>query len=101
MASLLGTFAGRFGRPRPERAALDRVAALARAVLALPADATVAVNEIVCADPACPGTETVILVMVPGARTRALKVAGEAGTVTEAMLREAAAVDGLAARGAG
>jgi hypothetical protein len=32
-------------------------------------------NEIVCPDPACPGTETVILVMVPSRPTRACKVA--------------------------
>ncbi|MGP9820890.1 hypothetical protein ACTZWW_12815 [Salinarimonas sp. NSM] len=91
MAGLLGAFANRFGRARPDRAARDRVAALARAVLALPADATLAVNEIVCADPACPGTETVILVMMPGVRTRAIKVAAEAEAVTEAALRAAAA----------
>ncbi|WP_029030006.1 hypothetical protein [Salinarimonas rosea] len=100
MAGLLGAFANRFGRARPPRAALDRVAALAREALALPEDATLAVNEIVCADPACPGTETVILVMIPGTRTRAIKVVGEADAVTEAALR-AAADDACAARGAG
>ena len=40
----------------------------------LPENAVIAVNEILCADPACPGTETVILVMKPGEKTRAFKV---------------------------
>lgn len=34
------------------------------------------VSEIVCADPACPGTETVVLIFAPGAKTRAVKIAG-------------------------
>ncbi|MGJ3262881.1 MAG: hypothetical protein ACFE0R_06570 [Salinarimonas sp.] len=95
MTGVLQAFARRFGRARPERAALDRVAALSRGVLALPDDAALAVNEIVCADPACPGTETVILIMIPGERTRALKVAAPADAVTAADLR--AAVDAAAA----
>jgi hypothetical protein len=49
----------------------------------------VAVNEIVCADPACPGTETVILVMVPGRRTAACKVGKPMADVTDDDLRDA------------
>src|SRR3954469_231118 len=33
-----------------------------------------AVNEIACTDPACPGVETVILIMRPGQKTRACKI---------------------------
>lgn len=74
MTGFLGAFANRFGKPRPEREEILRVKALARDALVLPEDAALTVSEIVCADPACPGIETVILVMIPGARTRALKL---------------------------
>ncbi|WP_083269768.1 hypothetical protein [Bosea vaviloviae] len=53
--------------------AATRIKADVRDLLGLPEDAVIAVNEILCADPACPGTETVILVMNPGAKTRAFK----------------------------
>ncbi|GEP00246.1 hypothetical protein GCM10007887_35500 [Methylobacterium haplocladii] len=42
----------------------------------------VKVNEIVCADPACPGFETVILVMAPGVRSMARKIAMPLADVT-------------------
>ena len=48
-------------------------------------------NEIVCADPACPGTETVILVMAPGRPARAVKVAKPMAAVTEADVASALA----------
>ncbi|WP_188910713.1 hypothetical protein [Salinarimonas ramus] len=96
MTGPLARLARRFGRARPERAALDRVAALARETLALPEDASLSVNEIVCADPACPGTETVILLMIPGARTRAIKIQAPAEAVTrDAILAAAAAGEGV------
>ncbi len=71
------------------RAEIERVKALTRAILALPEDATVSANEIVCADPACPGSETVVLVMVPGRRTKAYKVTAPMAEVTEESLRTA------------
>ena len=61
-------------RGRPERTAIERVKALARAALGEAPEVSLAVNEIACDDPACPGVETVILVMEPGRRTRAAKV---------------------------
>ncbi len=64
---------------------------MTRAILSLDEDATVSANEILCADPACPGSETVILVMRPGQRTKAYKVTAEAKDVTEDMLRAALA----------
>ena len=73
----------RGGRPRPESDAIARVKAWAVAILAGSADTTVAVNEIVCLDPGCPGTETVILVMAAGRKTRAAKVAKPVREVTE------------------
>ena len=45
---------------------------------------SVSVNEIVCNDPACPGTETVILVMRAGRKTEAAKVSKPAAEVIEA-----------------
>ena len=44
----------------------ERLKAQVRGLLGLPETAAIAVNEIICADPACPGSETVILVMKPG-----------------------------------
>jgi hypothetical protein len=73
-----------------DRAELTRVKDLARATLALGEDVAVSVNEINCTDPSCPGTETVILLMVPGERTRALKVTKPVDEVREADIREAA-----------
>ena len=72
----------RGGRRRPESEAIARVKAWAVAILGDSAAITVAVNEIVCLDPSCPGTETVILVMAPGRKTRAAKVAKPIDAVT-------------------
>lgn len=54
--------------------AAERLKAQVRNLLGLPETTAVAVNEILCADPACPGNETVILVMKPGEKTRAYKL---------------------------
>jgi len=69
--------------PKPDREAVERVKDLARRALQPPAETAFAVNEIACNDPACPGIETVILVMEPGRKTRALKVAKPLDEVTE------------------
>lgn len=82
MSGLLSSWTSRLRRDKPERSELARVKTETREVLALSDDTTLAVNEIVCADPACPGTETIILVMIPGARTRALKIAMPVEEVT-------------------
>jgi hypothetical protein len=78
---LLGAFRR---RPSPDAAARARVAGIARRLGGFGPEVTLTVNEIVCADPACPGTETVILVMQPGARSRACKVGKPLEEVTEA-----------------
>lgn len=44
----------------------------------------VKVNEVLCPDPACPGFETVILLMRAGQRTRAVKVAKPIADVSQA-----------------
>ncbi len=63
------------GRARPDDGARAAVAQWARGEGGLGPETVVKVNEIVCADPACPGFETVILIMPPGRRTLAAKVA--------------------------
>ena len=73
--ALFGAFMrGTFGLPKPDRQAVDRVKELARSAIQPAPDTAFAVNEIACNDPGCPGLETVILVMEPGRKTRALKV---------------------------
>jgi len=67
---------GLFGKDKRDAAGADAAAQVKRQVrelLGLPENAVIAVNEILCADPACPGTETVILVMKPGEKTKAFK----------------------------
>ena len=71
-----------FRRPRPEDTERRRIADWAREAGGIDADAVVKVNEIVCPDPACPGFETVILVMPPGAPPLARKIAKPLAEVT-------------------
>jgi hypothetical protein len=85
----LGLWKKGLGADKPDAAALARIKAQTREILGLDDDASISANEIVCADPACPGTETVILVMVPGRRTKAYKVDRPAAEVTTDALRAA------------
>ena len=88
--TLFGAFLrGSFGLPKPDRQAVERVKDLARRVLPVPAETAFAVNEIACNDPSCPGIETVLLVMEPGRKTRALKVAKPLDEMTEQDIRDA------------
>ena len=84
---------GLFGKGGPDKAqALEqagRIKALMREMLDLPEAATIAVNEIICADPACPGSETVILVMNPGEKTKAFKLQMAMAEVTHEALANA------------
>jgi hypothetical protein len=80
---------GAFGRPKPDSEAVGRVKEWCRGALRSTPDTVFAVNEIACTDPGCPGVETVILVMEPGRRTRALKIPGTLDEVTEQDVREA------------
>jgi hypothetical protein len=88
---------GRFGallglgeRARtPDRAAMTEIKSWAREALALAEDASIVVNEIVCTDPGCPGVETVMLIMEPGRKTRAVKIPLSLDAVTEQDVRAA------------
>ncbi|MBB2963579.1 hypothetical protein [Methylobacterium sp. R2-1] len=74
-----------FGRaPKPDPAARRRVEAWIREAGGYGPDTAMTVNEIVCADPACPGTETVVLIFAPGEKTRAVKIAGALDALSEA-----------------
>ena len=66
-----------------------RVKALVFAALGNNPDIGISVSEIICTDPGCPGTETVILVMVPLKKTAACKIAKIAGDVTDDDVRDA------------
>ncbi|WP_114948777.1 hypothetical protein [Microvirga calopogonii] len=82
--ALFGAFLrGTFGLPKPDKHGIDRVKDLARTALGAVPDTAFAVNEIACNDPGCPGIETVILVMEPGQKTRALKIAKPLDEVVE------------------
>lgn len=73
-----------FGKkPAADRAASDRIRQWAAAACCGDPETRFSVNEIICRDPSCPGTETVILVMAPGVKTRALKIARPMADVTE------------------
>jgi hypothetical protein len=89
---------GLFGKGGPDKSEAvaqgARVKALVREIAGLPESAALAVNEILCADPACPGTETVILVMNPGEKTKAFKLAMAMVEVTPEALREVLSGEG-------
>ena len=77
------------GGSRGDPDATARVKAWARAALQAGDGTAFAVNEIACTDPACPGAETVIVVMEPGRRTRACKIPKFLDEVTEHDVRGA------------
>lgn len=76
-------------RQKPDAAAVERIRNWCRASGEAPPGTTFAINEIACTDPGCPGIETVILVMEPGRKTRAHKVAKPLDAVTEPDVRAA------------
>lgn len=87
-ARLARLFGGRVSSG-PGGATAARIKEWVRSAAELPGDAAIAVNEIACMDPVCPGVETVVLVMAPGRKTRAYKVAKAMGEVTEQDIRDA------------
>ena len=67
----------RFVEKRSEdlKATADRIKMWVREALSLSDEVAVTVSEINCRDPACPGVETVILVMIPELPTRMIRIA--------------------------
>jgi hypothetical protein len=77
-------------KPKPDnRADIARVKAFAFEALGRNPEIAVSVSEIVCNDPGCPGTETIILVMAPGRKTAACKAQKPVAEVTEDDVRDA------------
>ncbi|GLS21766.1 hypothetical protein GCM10007874_47830 [Labrys miyagiensis] len=79
---------------KPSQAERDKAAAIkeqVRALCGLGQETTVSVSEIQCGDASCPGTETVILIMQPGVKTRACKVLAPLADVDEAAVEAALA----------
>jgi len=72
-----------------DRSDNERVKAYVFEALGRNPEVGISVSEIVCADPGCPGEETVILVMVPMKKTAACKVGKALALVTEDDVREA------------
>lgn len=69
----MALFSGPFRKKPPRDAtALARVRGWCLACLGSEADLTI--SEVECADPACPGLETFILVLRPGEATQAAKI---------------------------
>ncbi|MFO1146947.1 MAG: hypothetical protein U1E62_01120 [Alsobacter sp.] len=95
MSGRLSSLLGRFRQPRQDPEDAARVKGWVREILSLGEADSVAVNEIACTDPACPGLETVILVMRAGEKTAACKSAGSLVVQTRPMIEKALA----AARG--
>ena len=74
----------RSARNRPDGGHRRQVEAWVREAAGLREADVVKVNEVLCPDPACPGFETVILLMRAGQRTRAVKVAKPLAEVSHA-----------------
>lgn len=89
MASFPALLRKTFGMPTLDKEAIARVKDWACAALEASPETAYAVNEIACTDPGCPGVETVILVMEPGKKTRAVKIQKPLADVTEPDVREA------------
>ncbi|MGL4242807.1 MAG: hypothetical protein ACRCTI_16970 [Beijerinckiaceae bacterium] len=73
----------------PERVDNVRVKGFVFDALGRNPDIGISVSEIVCRDPGCPGTETIILVMAPLRKTAACKVAKPMSDVTDDDVRDA------------
>lgn len=76
-------------RKDQDRSDNERVKGFVFEALGRNPDIAISVSEIVCADPGCPGEETVILVMAPQRKTAACKVGKALALVTEDDVRDA------------
>ncbi|KAF0229449.1 MAG: hypothetical protein FD175_1787 [Beijerinckiaceae bacterium] len=86
----MSLFPNPFRRKLPrDEAALARLRAWVSAALGDPAGLDLTISEVDCADPACPGLETFILVLRSGEATQAVKVKKPIAEITEADVVEA------------
>jgi hypothetical protein len=89
----LGKLLDRFRPARPDPDDVARVRGWVADILALGEEDAVTISEIACNDPACPGLETVILVMRKGEKTRAAKARGSLVVQTRPAIAAALAQD--------
>ncbi|MEN3931132.1 hypothetical protein WJT86_08685 [Microvirga sp. W0021] len=73
MAALSSIF-GRFRAAKPDRETIQKIKQWAMLHPKCTPETSLAVNEIDCNDPACPGVETIILIMAKGKKTQACKI---------------------------
>ena len=86
----MALFANPFRKKPPrDEAALVRVRAWTAAALGNPPGLDLTISEVECADPACPGLETFILVLREGEATQAVKVRKAISEITESDIAEA------------
>ncbi len=95
----MALFRGLFGPPKPrDPVAAARVKLWVRqSLVEIPAqqeEIGVTVSEIICTDPACPGTETVILILRQHQSTQALKFSKPMDRIEESEIRHALAKNG-------
>lgn len=76
-------------RAKPDDAVKARIRAWAEAILGNNPPVTLTISEIDCGDIACPGLETILLVMRAGEATQAAKVKKPMAEVVEADIAEA------------
>jgi len=76
-------------KPPRDEAALALIRAWTAAALGHPPGLELTISEVDCADPACPGLETFILVMREGEATQAAKVKKPIAGIIEADIAEA------------
>ncbi len=75
---------GLFKAKKPDPAVISAIKTHVFEALGHPEGMVIAVNEIDCNDPACPGVETVILIMATGKKTEACKIDKRMEDVTRA-----------------
>jgi hypothetical protein len=82
---------GRFSKKvdPAEAAARERIRSWVEAALGSEPPLTLTISEIDCADPTCPGLETIILVMRAGEATQAVKLRKPMIEASEQDVREA------------
>lgn len=78
-----------FRRKQQDEPARNRIRNWAAEILGEERPLTLTISEIDCGDPACPGLETIILVMREGEATQAVKIRKPMEEVTKQDLREA------------
>lgn len=76
-------------KPPRDEAALARIRAWAAGALGDPGGLDLTISEVDCADPACPGLETFILVLRAGEATQAVKIRKPISEIEEADVVEA------------